>query len=111
LRRDYEKFVQRDTEVVVVGPEQKRDFQYYWSKKELPFIGLPDPEMKVLNLYGQEFSLLKLGRMPAQAIVDKKGMVRFAHYGHSMSDIPRNNEILNLLDQLIIDQFISERET
>jgi peroxiredoxin Q/BCP len=111
LRQDYEKFVQRDTEVVVVGPEQKRDFQHYWSKKELPFIGLPDPELKVLHLYGQEFSLLKLGRMPAQVIVDKKGVVRFAHYGHSMSDIPRNNEILNLLDQIIIDQFVSGSET
>jgi peroxiredoxin Q/BCP len=106
LRRDYERFVQRDTEVVVVGPEKMRDFQQYWSKKELPFIGLPDPELKVLNLYGQEFSLLKLGRMPAQAIVDKKGVVRFAHYGHSMSDIPRNNEMLNLLDQIIIEQFV-----
>jgi peroxiredoxin Q/BCP len=109
LRRDYEKFLKRDAEIIVVGPEEKRDFQQYWSKKDLPFIGLPDPSLNVLNLYGQEFDLFKLGRMPAQVIIDKEGKVRFAHYGHSMHDIPRNNEILNLLDQLIITQFVSRR--
>jgi len=64
-------------------------------------IGLPDPEHRVLKLYGQEVNLFKLGRMPAQVIIDKPGQVRFVHYGHAMSDIPRNAEILQLLDELI----------
>ena len=38
--------------------------------------------------------------MPAQVIVDKEGIARFAHYGHSMSDIPENGEIFALLDQI-----------
>jgi peroxiredoxin Q/BCP len=38
--------------------------------------------------------------MPAQVIVDKQGMVRYAHYGRSMSDIPDNRELLDFLDQL-----------
>ncbi|MBU1872699.1 hypothetical protein KJ688_03060 [bacterium] len=29
--------------------------------------------------------------------IDKKGIVRFTHYGHSMSDIPENSEILEIL--------------
>jgi peroxiredoxin Q/BCP len=33
-------------------------------------------------------------------IVDRDGVVRFVHYGHAMSDIPKNDEILELLDQL-----------
>ena len=28
------------------------------------------------------------------------GMVRFVHYGHSMSDIPDNSELLALLDEI-----------
>jgi len=100
LRRDYHNFVERETEVVVVGPEPKKLFVAYWANHQLPFIGLPDPEHRVLKLYGQEINLFKLGRMPAQVIVDKPGRVRFAHYGHSMSDIPRNDEILALLDEL-----------
>jgi len=43
---------------------------------------------------------LKLGRLPAQLVIDKKGLIRFVHYGHSMSDIVENEEILTLLDQL-----------
>ena len=38
--------------------------------------------------------------MPAQVIVDKQGFVRYAHFGHSMSEIPDNCELLALLDGL-----------
>jgi hypothetical protein len=44
--------------------------------------------------------IFKLGRMPAQAIIDQNGMVRFIHYGHEMSDIPSTEEMLTLLDEL-----------
>ena len=54
----------------------------------------------MLKWYGQEVDLCKLGRMPAQVIVDRSGTVRFVHYGQSMSDIPENAEVLALLDQL-----------
>jgi hypothetical protein len=29
--------------------------------------------------------------------VDKRAVARFVHYGHSMSDIPKNEEILGLI--------------
>ncbi len=85
---------------MVVGPEGPQSFSAYWKKHDLPFIGLPDPRGSVLKLYGQEVNLFKLGRMPAQVIVDKNGTARFVHYGHSMSDIPENTELFTLLDQI-----------
>ena len=100
LRQDYDKFTQRGAEIVVVGPEGEGAFKAYWQKEELPFIGLPDPTASVLKLYGQEVNLFKLGRMPAQIVVDKKGVVRFINYGHSMSDIPKNEVILALFEKL-----------
>ncbi len=100
LRQDYQEFVNRQAEVVVVGPEDARAFDAYWRQHDLPFVGLPDPKASVLKLYGQEVNLFKLGRMPAQVIVDKEGMARFVHYGHSMADIPENVEVFALLDQL-----------
>jgi peroxiredoxin Q/BCP len=72
-------------------------------KEELPFIGLPDPEHKILKLYGQEASLFKLGRLPAQMLVDKSGMLRYVHYGHSMADIPSNKEIINIVKAIDVD--------
>jgi peroxiredoxin len=100
LRRDYAEFVNRGAEIVVVGPEGENAFLSYWKKENLPFVGLPDPKASVLKLYGQEVSLFKLGRMPAQVVVSRQGKVRFVHYGHSMSDIPENAELLGLLDDL-----------
>jgi peroxiredoxin len=101
LRQDYEKFVKLDTEILVAGPEKAEAFRDYWSKENLPFIGLPDPEHLVLKLYGQEVKLFKLGRLPAQMLIDKSGKVRFVHYGHSMSDIPENKELLELIETQI----------
>ncbi len=100
LRQDYQQFVIRDVEVIVVGPEDATAFAAYFEKESLPFIGLPDPKASVLKLYGQEVNLFKLGRMPAQVLIDKTGVARFVHYGHNMSDIPANEEILALADQL-----------
>ena len=100
LRQDYQEFVKRNTRVVVVGPEGPQAFNAYWDQFNLPFTGLPDPHASVLKLFGQEVNLFKLGRMPAQVIVDIEGIARFAHYGHSMSDIPENSELFEILDQL-----------
>lgn len=97
LRQDYDKFVAQETEVIVVGPEIAAAFSMYWKQNRLPFVGLPDPTHSVLKLYGQEVSLFKFGRQPAQVTIDKSGQVRFVHYGHDPRDIPSNDEIIELL--------------
>lgn len=97
LRQDYDRFVENETEIVVVGPDSAADFREYWAENDLSFVGLPDPQHSVLKLYGQEVSLFKFGRMPAQVVVDKEGIARYVHYGKLMSDIPDNDEILESL--------------
>ncbi len=100
LRQEQAEFIKRQAVVIIVGPEDTKVFTQYWEQNRLPFIGLPDPDHKVLDLFGQEVDLFKLGRMPAQVILDKQGVARYVHYGHEMSDIPNNDEILMLLDRL-----------
>ena len=100
LRQDHSHFVDRDVEVVVVGPEDASAFSQYFEAHSLPFVGIPDPTHSVLKLYGQEINLFKLGRMPAQVLIDRAGVARFVHYGHDMSDIPENEEILALADEI-----------
>lgn len=100
LRHAHPQFVERSAEIVVVGPESPAGFRAYFEREALPFVGLPDPGHSVLRLYGQEVNLFKLGRMPAQVLVDDAGIARLAHYGHSMSDIPPPAEILATLDAL-----------
>ena len=100
MRQAHDQYQARQAEIIAVGPEDAQALAAYWQEHELPFIGLPDPDHTVLKLYGQEVNLFKLGRMPAQVIVDKRGIARYVHYGHSMSDIPENDELLALLDGL-----------
>ena len=100
LRQHHNQFASRDIQIVVVGPEKAEAFANYWQKESLPYIGLPDPKHTVLKLYGQKVNLFKLGRMPAQLLIDKTGRVRFVNYGHSMRDIPPPADILELVDEL-----------
>lgn len=100
LHHDYEKFEARDTVIVTIGPENRKSFQKYWIENDFKFFGLSDEKHTVLKLYGQKVNLFKLGRMPAQMIVDKEGILRYVHYGHSMKDIPENEEIFAMIDSL-----------
>ncbi len=103
LRQEYDEFVARGAEVVVVGPDSERAFKEYWQTEDLPFVGLADPTHQVAMRYGQEVKLLRFGRMPALMVIDKTGKVRYRHYGGSMSDIPPNREILEILDRLNLE--------
>ncbi len=100
MRRDYPRFVALDAEVLSIGPEDDAAFRAYWEKHQIPFVGASDPSHAVLKQYGQEVNLFKLGRQPAQMIVDKRGTLRYVHYGHSMADIPSNEELLEILEDL-----------
>jgi peroxiredoxin Q/BCP len=100
LRQHHEEFVKRDAVILAVGPDNLGTFKKYWQKEQMPFIGLADPRHSVAEKYEQKVSLLKLGRMPALMIVDKKGRVRFSHYAENMRDYPTLAEMYSVLDSL-----------
>jgi peroxiredoxin Q/BCP len=66
----------------------------------MPFTGIADPEHVIASLYGQQVKLIKLGRMPASILVDKHEQIRYTHFGQSMADIPRTEEMLSIIDGL-----------
>jgi peroxiredoxin len=104
LRQDYSSYVERDAEIIALGPDGPKAFQKFWQQEKMPFIGLSDQRSKVGDLFCQEVNLFKLGRMPALFVIDKNGLIRYSHYGNSMSDIPENNEILGVLDNINQEQ-------
>lgn len=85
---------------MAIGPDGPNAYRHYWEENALPFIGLPDPHHKVANLYGQEWNLFKLGRVPALLVIDKAGKIRYQHYSDSMKDIPANELVLSLLNTI-----------
>ena len=101
FRNEYERFTERGAEILAIGPNPLDTFVDYWRKEDIPFIGLPDPDHRVALQYRQEVNLFKLGRMPLNCIVDENGYIRYAHYGASMQDIPSNDELFQVIDELI----------
>jgi len=104
LRQDYQEFVKRGAALVVIGPDGPRAFKRYWAENEMPFTGLADVGSVVADMYDQEVNLIKLGRMPALFVIDKAGLIRYQHYGKSMSDIPANNVVFQVVDQLLEEE-------
>jgi len=100
LHQDYQQFVDRETEIIAIGPENDKAFKEWWDEHQMPFTGIADPEHIIANMYGQQVKLIKLGRMPASILVDKHGQIRYTHFGESMADIPETEEMLSLIDGL-----------
>ena len=100
MRNDYDEFQKRGAEILAIGPDTKAAFQEYWLKENLPYIGLPNPDHSVAVKYRQQVNLFKLGRMPLVSVVDREGRIRYTHNGASMSDIPENKTLLDVIDQL-----------
>ena len=100
LRDGYPEFTSRNAEIIAVGPNSPAAFEQYWERERIPFTGLPDPGHRVAKQYKQEVNVFKWGRMPLNCVVDRKGYIRFAHYGASMRDIPSNEELLRVIDEL-----------
>jgi peroxiredoxin Q/BCP len=92
--------VDRNTEIIAIGPESTGAFKEWWDEHQMPFVGIADPEHIIAKMYGQKVKLLKLGRMPASLLIDKSGKIRYSHFGESMADIPQSEEILKLIDEL-----------
>jgi peroxiredoxin Q/BCP len=100
MRDEHEKFIQRGTEILAIGPDSREQFIRYWANEKIPYTGLPDSDHKVARMYRQEVNLFKLGRMPMVSVVDIHGQLRYVHYGALMSDIPSNEILFGVIDEL-----------
>ena len=100
LRQNYQQFIESDTEVIAVNPENAKAVTEWWHTHKMPFIGIPDPKHEIARLYNQQFKLIRGGRLPALAVIDKAGKVRLMHFADLPGDIPSNKEVLALLENL-----------
>ncbi|TXT65761.1 MAG: Thioredoxin peroxidase [Promethearchaeota archaeon] len=59
-----------------------------------------DKENQVAEMLNQEKKLLKLGRLPGLLILDKENVIQYAYYSDSMKDIPENEELFEVINNL-----------
>ena len=101
LARDLEKFEALDSELFSITAdryENARRLELRYAKEKFPIYF--DRKREVVRLLQQEVKILRLGRLPAVLIIDKEGVIRWAYYGDSLRDIPRNATLLEVLEKL-----------
>jgi|GEM_PF-433885 peroxiredoxin Q/BCP len=104
MKADHQEFLKRKARIAVVAPHGAEKVKRYWQKEGLPFIGIPDKDGAIGRLYGQEWSLIKLGRMPALFVIDRKGAVILAQYAENMADIPENRGLIQVLEGIDMEE-------
>ena len=103
LRQDYAQFIARSAEILVVWPDDAKAVRTTVKKRSCPSPTWSTRATRSLTQYGQQTKILKLGRMPALVVLDRDGTVQYEHKANSMSDIPSNKTVLDVLDRLNIE--------
>lgn len=101
LAQRYEEFTALETEIIPILVDNLANAQTMEMKyAKMKFPILYDEKNSVAPRLHQEFKLSKLGRLPGMLIVDKHGTIRYAYYSDSMSDIPKNQDVLEIVHSL-----------
>lgn len=100
LAQAYPQFIEADCEIIAVGPTNRTALSASLGKLQLPYPLVADPDHHIAQSYGQPVNWLRLGRLPSQFLIDKRGIVRFAEYGKSMRDATPPDKLLHILKQM-----------
>lgn len=108
LRQSLKSIEDVDAQVLAVDPHES------WSAKfllkdagattdDLAFPMLMDPSLTVSAMYGVAFQMrihVEISNRPATFIVDKDGIIRFAHPAERFNDRPSPKKIVEELQKL-----------
>ncbi|WP_396610964.1 redoxin domain-containing protein [Haloferax sp. S1W] len=110
IKRRYDEFESRNTEVVSVLPDPPERTKKWQQSYDLPFPLLADPGADVGDEFDQptRFGALgklhdMVGRMPEAVLVDLRGNepdVAYTHRGSNPADRPQIDDLLQRLDRL-----------
>lgn len=93
-------FEKLNTALYPILVDNKKNAQKLEQKYARKYPIYYDEDKKVAKRLNQEIKLLKLGRMPGLLILDTNGIIRYAYYGDSMKDIPKNETLIEIIKEL-----------
>ena len=96
-RDGIESFSELGVSVVGISSDDLESHRDFRNKHELPFVLLSDPDLEVAKLYGCKGAL---GMKRAVFLVDKKGLVRYAHVEALALFRRRAEELLEVISAL-----------
>ncbi len=97
VHQEIKKFEEKKVKVMAICPENQKQIERYLTKQPLAFDVVADSTHEVAKTFGQQVKLLKLGRTPAQIVLDSEEKKVFEHYAKNMADIVENETILKQL--------------
>lgn len=100
MRDRYSEFQQRNAEVVAIAPDTLEHAQAFFQQHDIPFPCLADPDRSVFRLYDVKSALVSLGQRPGLFVIDRDGVVQYAHLGFQQWEIPSIDETLAAIDAL-----------
>ena len=100
MRDDYERFTALGAEVLAISAESPARSETYLRSHPLPYPTLVDEDHEVFDAYDVTSRMISLGQRPALFVVDRDGVVRFEEVGAQQYNIPRNENVLAVLESL-----------
>ena len=102
LRLDYQEFQQLNAQVIVIVPNGPLSILRFWSENDIPLSDFGDKGAKAAEQFGIRTRRLGLAASfalftPAVFVVDRAGIIRYAHYEKSYLSEPDNQMPLALL--------------
>lgn len=98
LHQDIAKFNKANIQVVAICPEDTDKIEKFIAGQPLDFTLIADPKHQLADQYNQQVKLLKLGRMPAQILIDQNRQKLLEHHAKNMADIVDNNTVIHALN-------------
>lgn len=98
LHQDIAKFNKANIQVVVICPEDTDKIEKFIAGQPLDFTLIADPKHQLADQYNQQVKLLKLGRMPAQILIDQNHQYLLEHHAKNMADIVENDIVIRALN-------------
>jgi len=83
-----------------VAPHDLATSRQLVEELALPFPVLSDDNRAVFLDYDVPSRLWSLGQRPALYVIDREGVIRWAHVGQQQWNTPKNSEVLAVLDGL-----------
>lgn len=100
MHLDYPQFTALDTQILALTHDDLENAKVYFSKNHLPFPGLVDTDHKIYDQYDVASKTLALGQRPGLFIVDKESIVQYAYVGYQQWEIPPNQQVLKILQEI-----------
>ena len=94
MAEQHEEFTRAGVEVMAVLNDSPEHARAYFQQHPIPFPCLIDPAHTVYDRYQVESKVHSLGQRPGLFVIDREGVVRYAHVGWQQWEIPRNADVL-----------------